>query len=103
MKVLQRKDVRYHNIGRIYLPRYGWVYGTVVYDPKRNPEEFLLVTNNQKANGPWMIDNYYKRWSIETMIRDTKQSLGLPEFRMQHFNGISAHLGICVLNYMALS
>jgi hypothetical protein len=103
MKPLHRKQVWYHNIGRCYLPRYGWVYATVVYDPKRNPEVFLLVTNNLEANGPWMIEHYYKRWKIETVIRDAKQSLGLPDFHMRHFSGISAHLCICMLNYLALS
>ena len=103
MKTLHRKIVRYHNIGRCYLPKYGWVYAAVVYDPKRNPEVFLLVTNNLGANGPWIIENYYKRWGIETLIRDAKQSLGLPEFHMQHFNGITAHLCVCILNYLVLS
>lgn len=103
MKPLHRKRVKYRNIGRCYLPRYGWVYATVVYDPKRNPEVFLLVSNNLEANGPWIIENYYKRWKIETVIRDAKQSLGLPDFHMRHFSGISAHLCICMLNYMALS
>ena len=50
-----------------------------------------------------MIEKYYKRWKIETVIRDAKQSLGLSDFHMQHFSGISAHLCVCILNYMALS
>lgn len=103
MKPLHRKNIRYQNIGRCYLPKYGWVYVTVVYDPKRSPEVFLLVTNNLNANGPWIIENYYRRWSIETLIRDSKQSLGLPNFHMRDFNGITAHLCICVLNYLVLS
>ena len=103
MKSLHRKRVKYHNIGRCYLPKYGWVYATVVYDPKRHPEVFLLVSNNLEANGPWMIGKYYKRWKIETVIRDAKQILGLSNFHMQHFSGISAHLCVCILNYMALS
>lgn len=103
MKALHRKKVRYHNIGRCYLLRYGWVYVTIVYDPKRNPEVFLLVTNNLQANGPWIIESYYKRWSIETVIRDAKQSLGLSEFHTPNFNGITAHLCVCILNYLVLS
>jgi len=103
MKPLYRKSVRYHNIGRCYLPRYRWVYATVVYDTKRNAEAFLLVTNNQQANGPWIIKSYYKRWGIETLIRDAKQSLGLPNFHMRDFNGITAHLCVCILNYLVLS
>ena len=103
MKSLNRKSVRYHNIGLCYLPKYGWVYVTVVYDPKRNPGVFLLVTNNLQANGPWVIENYYRRWSIETLIRDAKQSLGLPNFHMRDFNGITAHLCVCILNYLVLS
>ena len=103
MKPLHRKRVKYHNVGRCYLPKYGWVYATVVYDPRRHPEVFLLVSNNLEANGPWMIEKYYKRWKIETVIRDAKQSLGLSDFHMQHFSGISAHLCVCVLNYTALS
>ena len=103
MKSLHRKGVWYHNVGRCYLPRYGWVYATVVYETKRNPEVFLLVTNNLEANGPWVIEHYYRRWQIETTIRDAKQSLGLPDFHMRHFSGISAHLCACMLNYIALS
>jgi hypothetical protein len=113
MKPLHRKSVWYHNIGRCYLcssvgrrndiPRYGWVYVTVVYDIKRNPESFLLVTNNLQATGPWIIENYYKRWGIETLVRDAKQSLGLPNFHTRDFNGITAHLCICILNYLVLS
>jgi hypothetical protein len=103
MKPLHRKRVWYHNIGRCYLPRYGWVYASVVYDPKRNPEVFLLVTNHLEASGPWVIEHYYKRWKIETVIRDAKQSLGLPNFHMRHFSGISAHLCVCMLNYITLS
>jgi len=112
MKPLHRKSVRYHNIGRYYLcssvgrrndiPKYGWVYVTVVYDPKRDSESFLLVTNNGQANGPWIIENYYKRWGIETLIRDAKQSL-VPNFHMRNFNGITAHLCVCILNYFVLS
>jgi len=98
MKWFHRKGIKYHNIGSCYLPRYGWVY-----DSKRDPEVFLLVTSNLKASGPWIIDEYYKRWNIETMIKDAKQSLGLPEFHMRHFSGISAHLCICMLNYLVLS
>lgn len=86
MKPLHRKKVWYHNIGRCYLPKYGWVYATVVYDPKRDSESFLLVTNNLQANGPCIIENYYKRWGIETLIRDAKQSLGLPNFHTRDFN-----------------
>jgi len=103
MKSHRRKEVWYHNVGPCYLPRYGWVYATVVYDPKRNPEVFLLVTSNLEASGPWIIDEYCKRWNIETMIRDAKQSLGLPDFHMRHFSGISAHLCICMVNYLVLS
>jgi hypothetical protein len=103
MKPLHRKNVWYHNMGRCYLPKYGWVYVTVVYDPKRDSEPFLLVTNNLQANGPWIIGNYYKRWGIETLIRDAKQSLGLPNFHMRDFNGITAHLCVCILNYLVLS
>lgn len=103
MKLLKRKEVWYRNVGLCYLPKYGWVYATVVYDPKRNPEVFLLVTSNLRASGPWIIDEYYKRWNIELMIRDAKQSLGLADFHMRHFSGISAHLCICMLNYLALS
>ncbi len=64
MKSLHRKRVKYHNVGCCYLPKYGWVYATVVYDPRRHPEVFLLVSNNLEANGPWMIETYYKRWKI---------------------------------------
>ena len=103
MKLLNRKRVWYRNVGHCYLPKFGWVYATVVCDPKRNPEAFLLVSNNLRANGPWMIDKYYRRWKIETVIRDTKQSLGLSDFHMRHFSGISAHLCVCILNYMVLS
>jgi len=102
MKPLYRKNVRYHNIGRCYLLRYGWVYATVVYDTKRNPEAFLLVTNNLQASG-WIIESYYRRWGIETFIRDAKQSLGLPNFHTRDFNGITAHLCVCILNYLVLS
>ncbi|MGQ9610211.1 MAG: transposase [bacterium] len=60
------------------------------------------MTNNLQANGAWIIENYYRRWSIETLIRDSKQSLGLPNFHMRDFNGITAHLCICILNYLVL-
>ena len=103
LKPLRRKGVWYRNIGQCYLPRYGWVYATVVYDPKRHPDTFLLVTNNLEANGPWVIEHYYKRWKIETVIRDAKQSLGLPDFHIRHFSGISAHICVCMLNYLNLS
>ncbi|HGJ66174.1 TPA: hypothetical protein ENS27_12460 [bacterium] len=78
------------------------MYVTVVCEPKRSPEVFLLVTNNLQANVPWIIENYYRRWSIETLIRDSKQSLGLPNFHMRDFNGITAHLCVCILNYLVL-
>ena len=100
MKPLYRKSVRYHNIGRCYLPRYRWVYATVVYDTKRNAEAFLLVTNNQQANGPWIIKSYYKRWGIETLIRDAKQSLGLPNFHMFQWNNSSS---LCLYSQLSCS
>ena len=34
---------------------------------------------------------------------DAKQSLGLPNFHMRDFNGITAHLCVCILNYLVLS
>ena len=61
------------------------------------------MTNNMEANGPWIIEHYYERWQIETTVRDAKQNLGLPDFHTRHFSGISAHLCVCMLNYMALS
>ena len=62
MKRCNRLQVRYANMGRLNLPRYGWVFATVVYNPKRYPQKFLLVTNNLAANGPSVIEKYQKRW-----------------------------------------
>ena len=61
MKRCNRLQVRYANMGCLNLPRYGWVFVTVVYNPKRYPQKFLLVTNNLAANGPSVIEKYQKR------------------------------------------
>jgi hypothetical protein len=41
-----RLQVRYANMGCLNLPRYGRVFATLAYNPKRFPQKFLLVTNN---------------------------------------------------------
>ena len=78
------------------------MFATVVYNPKRYPQKFLLVTNNLAANGPSVIEKYQKRWGVEVMIRAAKQKFGLEQFHMPHFSGICAHVKLMMLDYLLL-
>ena len=103
MKRCDHLRVRYANMGRLNLPRYGWVFATVVYNPKCYPQKFLLVTNNLAANGPSVIEKYQKRWGVEVMIRAAKQDVGLEQFHMPHFSGICAHVALMMFDYLLRS
>jgi hypothetical protein len=63
----------------------------------------LLVSNNTRWAGATLISDYLKRWSIEQLIKDQKQHLGLGDYRVLRYRSVVRHLHLVDLAYACLT
>ena len=61
-----------------------------------------LVTNRADWNATQIIRVYLQRWPIETFYQDSKQLLGLDEYRMRSAEAIRKHWGLVFVAYSFL-
>ena len=61
-----------------------------------------LVTNRADWNATRIIRVYLQRWPIETFYQDSKQLLGLDEYRMRSAEAIRKHWGLVFVVYSFL-
>ena len=62
----------------------------------------VLVTNRCDWSAPEILVKYLQRWSIETFYRDSKQQLGLGDYRMRSLEAIQTHWTLVFVAYSLL-
>ena len=62
----------------------------------------VLVTNRRDWSAKEILAKYLQRWSIETFYRDSKQQLGLGDYRMRSLEAIQTHWTLVFVAYSLL-
>ena len=65
----------------------------VVFSRRRGDGAVIaLVTNDLKRSPQRVVADYLRRWSIELLIKDEKQNLGLGAYRVLRYRAVVRHL-----------
>jgi SRSO17 transposase len=69
---------------------------------KGDRKHIALVTDDLHASMRTVVAEYLKRWSIEMLIKDEKQHLGLGDYRVLRYRAVvrHLHLGTVVAEYL---
>ena len=70
---------------------------------KGENKQIALVTDNLRASMKTIVADYLKRWSIETLIKDEKQHLGLGDYRVKRYRAVVRHLHLVDCDYACLT
>ena len=110
-----------HNSGRWYsitglrttrsyclAERVGFIKGLgtvkVVFSRRRGERNCVaLITDDVTASIKTVVANYLKRWSIEMLIKDEKQHLGLGDYRVLRYRAVARHLCLVDCAYACLT
>jgi len=71
--------------------------------PQGESQSVALITDNLHASMKTIVANYLKRWSIEMLIKDEKQHLGLGDYRVIRYQAIVRHLHLVDVAYACLT
>jgi len=98
-----RKRKTYHLAERIgRLGKLGTV--KVVFSRRKGEaKQIALVTNDLNASMKTIVADYLKRWSIEMLIKDEKQHLGLADYRVLRYRAVVRHLHLVDAAYACLT
>ena len=98
-----RKTKAYHLAERGgYLGKLGKV--KIVFSRRRGEAKHIaLVTDNLSASMKTIVADYLKRWSIEMLIKDEKQHLGLADYRVLRYRAVVRHLHLVDCAYACLT
>ena len=114
-KNVLRRDGRWRNIaglktsGRYRIARrIGRLNGlgevNVIFSRRNNERKVLaLVTDDRCASATQIVRDYLKRWSIELLIKDEKQQLGLGDYRVKRYRAVVRHLHLVDCAYACLT
>ena len=76
----------------------------VVFSRRRGEAKpIALVTDNLNASMKTIVADYLKRWSIEMLIKDEKQHLGLADYRVLRYRAVVRHLHLVDAAYACLT
>jgi len=110
-----------HNCGRWYsiaglrkvstyclAQRIGFIKGLgtvkVVFSRRRQENNTVaIITDDVSASMKTIVANYLKRWSIEMLIKDEKQHLGLGDYRVLRYRAVERHLCLVDCAYACLT
>lgn len=70
---------------------------------KEDHEGFALVTNDRSRAARKVVADYLLRWSIELLIKDEKQHLGLGDYRVLRYRAVVRHLHLVDIAYACLT
>jgi len=85
-----------------YLNNLGMV--KVVFSRRRGESKHIaLVTDQLNASMRTIVTDYLKRWSIEMLIKDEKQHLGLGDYRVRRYRAVVRHLHLVDVAYVCLT
>ena len=62
----------------------------------------VLISNRTDWSASQIVTRYLRRWTIETFYRDSKQYLGLDEYRTRSFSAVNAHWCLVFVAYSIL-
>ena len=76
----------------------------VVFSRRRGDGAVIaLVTNDLKRSPKKTVGDYLRRWSIELLIKDEKQNLGLGAYRVLRYRAVVRHLHLVDCAYACLT
>jgi len=76
----------------------------VVFSRRRGKSNHIaLVTDDLRASMRTVVADYLKRWSIEMLIKDEKQHLGLGDYRVLRYQAVVRHLHLVDCAYACLT
>ena len=97
--------------GRLYytftmtvrIPSIGKVRIVISFDnPELEGNYVVLVTNRLDCNAKRILLTYLQRWPIETFYQDSKQLLGMDEYRMRTAQAFQKHWSLVFVAYSLL-
>jgi len=98
-----KKSGRYRLAQRIgEMKKLGRV--NVVFSKRKGESKIVaLVTDDLQATARKVVADYLKRWSIELLIKDEKQQLGLGDYRVLRYEAVVRHLHLVDCAYGCLT
>jgi hypothetical protein len=76
----------------------------VVFSRRRGDHSIIaLVTNDLERARQRVVGDYLRRWSIELLIKDEKQHLGLGAYRVLRYRAVVRHLHLVDCAYACLT
>ena len=98
-----RKTKKYRLAERIgKLNKLGTV--KIVFSRRKGENKHIaLVTDDLRASMETIVADYLKRWSIEMLIKDEKQHLGLGDYRVKRYRAVVRHLHLVDCAYACLT
>ncbi len=98
-----RKTNKYRLAERIgKLNKLGTV--KIVFSRRKGESKHIaIVTDDLRASMRTIVADYLKRWSIEMLIKDEKQYLGLGDYRVLRYQAVVRHLHLVDCAYACLT
>ena len=82
----------------------AWRTVKVVFSRRQGESKSIaLVTDDLNASMQRIVADYLKRWSIELLIKDEKQHLGLADYRVLRYRAVVRHLHLVDAAYACLT
>ena len=76
----------------------------IVFSRRRGEGKHIaIVTDDLRASMRTVVADYLKRWSIEMLIKDEKQHLGLGDYRVLRYQAVVRHLHLVDVAYACLT
>ena len=98
-----RKTKKYRLAERIgKLNKLGTV--KIIFSRRKGESKHIaIVTDDLRASMRSVVADYLKRWSIEMLIKDEKQHLGLGDYRVLRYRAVVRHLHLVDCAYACLT
>lgn len=109
--VLKRKGKKAKVRGRIYwlaerigrLKSLGEGEIKLVFSARRDGHRLALATNDVRRSARKVVADFSKRWSIEMLIKDEKQQLGMGAYRVWRYRAAVRYLHLVDCAYACLT
>jgi SRSO17 transposase len=76
----------------------------IVFSRRKGENKHIaIVTDDMSASMRTIVADYLKRWSIEMLIKDEKQHLGLGDYRVLRYRAVVRHLHLVDCAYACLT
>ena len=76
----------------------------IIFSRRRGEGKHIaIVTDKLEASMKSIVADYLKRWSIEMLIKDQKQHLGLGDYRVRRYEAVVRHLLLVDAAYACLT